>query len=189
MIDLLILEQLNAARGRLKTIVFYPLYAPIKSLLLHNDCKCAEGVAAGYQRALLATDSWPLEEIGHKKAMRALLDNLQKFKYKKPESACMSCHRNYEAIVKEVIVRTRNYFDGLCLDCMDASKAKTEDSDTDYWCHNDLTEDEFVYGCRVKRHGQPTWYFSFMGRKEEQDRFRKEIYETKKEERRDHGIY
>jgi len=45
---------------------------------------------------------------------------------------------------------------------MDKSKPKTGDIDQDYWDHD--KERNWDYGCRI-RHGQPTWYFSFMGRK------------------------
>lgn len=178
-IDNLVTEQMNAARGRLKTIVFNPLYAPIKTLLLAN-CKCSDGVASAYQRALLATNSWPLEELGNKKPMAYLLGKLSTFTFETPSNACMACHKDYKDIVSSVVTKATGYFDGLCLDCMDASNTKTGSTDTDYWLHNKLTEEEIVCGCRVKRHGQPTWYFSFMGRKEEQDRFRKECYEKRK---------
>lgn len=44
--------------------------------------------------------------------------------------------------------------------------------DTDYWIHAQLNVlwDE---KCRII-HGQPTWYFSFMGRREKMDIFQKE---------------
>ena len=46
---------------------------------------------------------------------------------------------------------------------MDASKPKLSSNDEDYWKHDNLGVgwDE---GCRVS-HDQPTWYFSFMGRR------------------------
>jgi len=47
---------------------------------------------------------------------------------------------------------------------MDASKPKLRDSDEDYWAH---ARPQYAWDseCRVD-HGQPTWYFSFMGRRE-----------------------
>lgn len=62
---------------------------------------------------------------------------------------------------KWVFKRVDDSFKGLCLDCL--TKTKFESEDDDYWnhCHNF----EFDYGCTVK-HGQPTWYFSYMGRPE-----------------------
>jgi hypothetical protein len=46
---------------------------------------------------------------------------------------------------------------------MDASKPKLSSDDEDYWKHTNLgvAWDE---GCRI-RHRQPSWYFSFLGRK------------------------
>lgn len=43
-------------------------------------------------------------------------------------------------------------------------KSKFGDKDADYWRHDkgDMTWDA---RCRID-HGQPTWYFSFMGRRE-----------------------
>ena len=32
--------------------------------------------------------------------------------------------------------------------------------------HNYLNEDDWIVGCRVDGHKEPTWYFSFMGRKD-----------------------
>lgn len=44
--------------------------------------------------------------------------------------------------------------------------SKFDNKDTDYWHHADrfVKWDE---GCRI-RHDQPTWYFSFMGRRTKQ---------------------
>jgi hypothetical protein len=39
---------------------------------------------------------------------------------------------------------------------------KGEDVDADYWEHD--MEKEWDSGCEIS-HSQPTWYFSFMGRK------------------------
>lgn len=53
---------------------------------------------------------------------------------------------------------------------MASSYKNKQDEDFDYWHH----ADRGIYdrACRVK-HGQPTWYFSFMGRKEKMDLFHK----------------
>jgi hypothetical protein len=49
---------------------------------------------------------------------------------------------------------------------MDISKPKTGDLDTDYWEHDRIRD--WSRQCRIK-HGQSTWYFSFMGRKAKMD--------------------
>ena len=70
-------------------------------------------------------------------------------------------------------MRTGAYYDGMCLDCMDRLKPKTGDGDDDYWQHNNFRdEDGWFEGCRIK-HKQPSWYFSFMGRKEDKDTLQK----------------
>lgn len=46
---------------------------------------------------------------------------------------------------------------------MDASKPKLDSDDQDYWKHAGLGV-AWSQGCRI-RHKQPTWYFSFMGRR------------------------
>jgi hypothetical protein len=46
---------------------------------------------------------------------------------------------------------------------MNASKPKLGSDDEDYWKHTNLSVG-WDHGCRL-RHGQPTWYFSFMGRR------------------------
>ena len=106
-----------------------------------------------------------------KKEIREILEQLNGFRYKPAESACSTfCQRDYEGEVGKAISYVRGYFDGLCLDCMDKTNAKTADFDSDYWHHNDLKEDEWHEGCREK-HGEPTWYFSFMGRREDREQF------------------
>ncbi|KAI0013958.1 hypothetical protein F4779DRAFT_639098 [Xylariaceae sp. FL0662B] len=69
-------------------------------------------------------------------------------------------------------------FDGLCLDCM--HKFKTGDEHSDYWEHGRLYE--FDRGCRFK-HGQPTWYFSYMGRREIMSKFQDGISKATRKRR------
>ena len=165
-------EQLNAARGRLRTIIFRPIYDAIKKVLRHREA-CCDKVACDYQRCLLATEAWPLEELGNQQPINVLLDRLATFRYDISTPTCNICNKDYNDHVKSVVSRVRASFDGLCLDCMNASMAKTGNSDKDYWKHAGLKQHEWVEGCRVE-HKEPTWYFSFMGRREERDRFRKE---------------
>lgn len=102
--------------------------------------------------------------------MTEILDRLDRFTYRPPNDACISCQKDYKRIVRGAQIYTRKYFDGLCLDCLNMSK--TGDMNEDYWLHNKLREYEWVDGCRFK-HRQATWYFSFMGRKEQRDHFQK----------------
>lgn len=165
-----VIQQLNAAKGRQRTRLHAMLFKPIEGLL-HAKCKCKEKTLFQYVKALPNTKVWPLEPIWPKMGVGSILEHLVAFSYQPPESACHACReRDYERDVCQAIGIVLKYFDGLCLDCMDKSKAKTADYDSDYWSHNSLDEDGWDRGCRV-RHGEPTWYFSFMGRKEDQERF------------------
>lgn len=49
--------------------------------------------------------------------------------------------------------------------------SKTEDMDGDYWVHAKPNV-HWDHKCRIK-HGEPTWYYSFMGRKEKMEDFNK----------------
>lgn len=105
--------------------------------------------------------------------MTTILKRLNNFSFEASKDACQSCRVDYKNIVAAAQTKTRSYFDGLCLDCMDKTKPVTKDVDMDYWEHDSLGESDFMSHCRVNHH-QPTWYFSFMGRREVLDRFLKE---------------
>lgn len=115
---------------------------------------------------------WPLEQEAQRNSVASILLRLKEFTYKAPVSACAICHADYETNVAKARQRVKSYFDGLCLDCMDRSKPRSGDTDKDYWKHNELSETDIIRSCRFV-HKQPTWYFSFMGRQEDRERFKK----------------
>ena len=102
--------------------------------------------------------------------MTTILTRLNSFSFEARKDACRSCRIDYKKHVAAAQIKTRSYFDGLCLDCMDITKPVTKDADMDYWEHDALGESDLMGHCRVTHH-QPTWYFSFMGRREVMDRF------------------
>ena len=159
-------EQLNAAKGRLRTILQRDLFKPIDPLLRDAHCPCKAETVFSYQKALMFIDVWPLENVAFNTPMNEILNRLDGFAYTPQEHACDPCSKPLEYAVEAAESHTRDYFDGLCLDCMDKHKAKTGDEDTDYVLHNKLRH--WDLGCRV-RHGEPSWYFSFMGRKEKKN--------------------
>ncbi|KAI4130199.1 MAG: hypothetical protein LQ347_003473 [Umbilicaria vellea] len=164
-------EQVNAAKGRLRTVLHRELFKPNECLLLAR-CSCKETTLFGYEKALYRIDAWPLERVAQRHSITAILDCLDNFAFEPPKEACIDfCQQNYKEAVEVTQALTRSYFDGLCLDCMDSSKPKTGNTDLDYWRHNSLRERQLVRGCRFI-HRQPTWYFSFMGGKEERDHYR-----------------
>ena len=107
-----------------------------------------------------------------------ILDRFDNFSYTPAANACSTCQQDYEGQVDRSTQFVREYFDGLCLDCMDKSKPKTKDEDTDFWAHNELTLGSWDRGCRIK-HGEPTWYFSFMGRKERRELLLKKVKKSR----------
>jgi len=165
---------LNAAKGRLRTIIHNGLFAP-NDRLLKAICPCKEVTLYSYEKALYNIKVWPLERIAQITPMIEILQRLDSFRVEAKKGACASCRNDYQRTVKLAQSQTRTYFDGLCLDCMDKSKAKAKkgDEDDDYWRHNDVPDDQLSRDCRTT-HGQPTWYFSYMGRKETIDRFLRE---------------
>ena len=181
---------MNAAKGRLRTILHYGLFGPNEKLL-GASCICRKETLYDYEKHLFDIEVWPLEQVGQKVCISTILDGLQKFSFEPKSTACYTCTRpcrvrgdfmmiDYNHHVKGVVDRVREYFDGLCLDCLDRTKPKFEDTDKDYWLHASLGECDWCRGCRVK-HKQPTWYFSFMGRQDERDRMIKKKRREKRE--------
>ncbi|KAL8912489.1 MAG: hypothetical protein Q9171_002502 [Xanthocarpia ochracea] len=172
-----VIQQLNAAKGRLRTVLHRDLYEP-NDQLLRADCICKAETLWGYEKALTLCGAWPLERVAQHTAMYQILELLRTFSYTPPSEACSSCRQNYKSIVEGAESRSRCYFDGLCLDCMGGSKESTAREDSDYWNHNDPKENDKISGCR-EEHTQPTWYFSYMGRRQRKDT----LYRSKTMER------
>ena len=165
-------EQINAAKGRLRTVIHGELFKPNEALLA-STCKCREKNLFTYEKTLFSIDVWPLERTAQRNSINTILNRLDQFELVHPTNhlCSFSSHRNFEVVVKSAQACTRSYFDGLCLDCMDKSKPKTGDVDMDYWRHSDIRDVDLISGCRVT-HRKPTWYFSFMGRQEDRVLFK-----------------
>lgn len=169
-------EQMNAARGRLRNLLHRYIFEEVKHIVENSSCRCKERVTFYYLRELRRIEIWPMEEIAAQTSVNTMLSWANKFDERKmranisnaPNSMtlCAFCDRSWGAIVREAHGKISKYFDGLCLDCMDKDKSIVIDgnSDDDYWFH-DYERMHYDVGCGV-RHGEPTWYFSFMGRRE-----------------------
>lgn len=109
--------------------------------------------------------------------MKSILESpkLKNFSPKVPPCICMACmYRLNSGHALQVRDNVQKAFQGICIDCMDASKATTLSSsgsaekhgmslrDWAYWEHDRMCD--WGRECRVQ-HGQATWYFSFMGRR------------------------
>jgi hypothetical protein len=62
------------------------------------------------------------------------------------------------------------------------SSGSAKDVDADYWTH--ARQENWDAGCPI-RHGQPTWYFSFMGRKADMDAHK--MWESQRKRERQRG--
>ncbi|RYP16275.1 hypothetical protein DL765_005243 [Monosporascus sp. GIB2] len=172
-------------RSNLGTQTHRELYRSPRSHINCDDRKCRDVMVYRYFVALDATGSFPVNygENRHKSVNRLLCDaeNISleivelNSNAKHASWICNPCRRGIaaqtagglESQVREGINRVRRNFEGLCLDCM--HKYKTGDKDCDYWNHARTMD--FSKGCRF-RHGEPTWYYSYMGRDDEMKKFK-----------------
>ena len=112
-------EQLNAAKGRLKTILHRTLYTPIDNLLKRARCPCKAIVLYAYEQSLSNTRAWPLESAFLNQSVQNVLRDLEGFPG--PEAffprTCGGrwCTFDFAAAVDAARAECRKYFDGLCL--------------------------------------------------------------------------
>lgn len=112
-------ENLNAARGRLKSVLHGKLYDCVDTLLEFAACHLRKDVLWGYFTALNQTQSWPLERYAARYSTQELLENLESFDYvdPHPRRTCADdcCGQNFNKVVRKAIEATGSLFDGLCL--------------------------------------------------------------------------
>ena len=111
-------EQLNAAKGRLKTILHRGLYAPIDGLLKHARCRDKANVLYAYEQSLSNSGAWPLETGFLNNSVDRMLKMLDGFRGTKPlPQTCGAryCSFGFEQVVGKAREECRRYFDGLCL--------------------------------------------------------------------------
>lgn len=151
---------------------------------LFQACNCKEKALFNYCKGLDLTRTWPLEEWGSRKPTEEPLEGLKLSKYDPPEVACICCQYDIgSVVVQRTSLEVEDYFDGLCMQCMDSSRTSSKQMDTMYWSYD--RSRAWGANCSVN-HGQPTWYFSFMGRKAEMDAHKERERERKRaRERRD----
>ena len=184
----MLLGPMNHARGSLKTCLHRGIWNPIGSLLEEGDKECSCGqwasTAGYYFAALVKTKAYPLETTFPKNSVNKILERLQKFEafsevQEIGEGDCDLCSENWDWGVKKAIDNTRDYFDGLCIDCMDRSRPKMGNTDIDYWRQAESVNGRWDHNCRIK-HGEPTWYVSWCG----QGEHRQKLINTHREKNR-----
>ncbi|CZR57067.1 uncharacterized protein PAC_06956 [Phialocephala subalpina] len=168
-----IITSINAARGSLKTKIHQGIYS---RRFFSSSCSCKMEGYFQYGLALDKTGVWPLEEVMHGRdafSLQQILQGLGRFGYKAPNETCNLCSQDFATtVVGPTVDRVQRNFEGLCLDCID--KGEKRDWDFEYRYHQarrvwDMAE----AGCRFE-HSEPTWYFSWMARKQAADFFERE---------------
>ncbi|GIC86439.1 uncharacterized protein Aud_002811 [Aspergillus udagawae] len=177
-----IIQQLNAAKGRLRTILHQALFKRVNEIIDSATCACKEQTVFDFLKTLRRIHVSPLDLDSTKASAAEMLDRLRQYDGTNTRSQgpslndtsldhsrqrpCSVCWLDGHTIVRQAVRRVSSYFDGLCLDCMDRTKdlRVKGNTDQDYWFHNEWKE-SYDSNCRIS-HGEPTWYFSFMGRKE-----------------------
>jgi hypothetical protein len=174
---------MNAARGRLKSILHAGIWERVGQLLREGrastTCTHAPESAGLFLDALVHLGTYPLEEIWPKNSVTQVLRTLSRFSDLRT-GQCGVCTVEWKPHVENAVEKTEGYFDGLCLDCMKRSwLPRGKDPDTEYWSANGSDKGRWDMHCRIK-HGQPTWYASFCGR----DEFRQRMIKDHNEEKR-----
>jgi hypothetical protein len=178
---------MNHARGSLKTRLHGGLWEKVGKLL-SSGCKCGKWahIAGKYFAELVLVDAYPLETTFPKASINTILTRLAAFDLEgEIDHTCVTCNIDWDREVEKAIERTRGNFDGLCLDCMDATRVKRGSQDADYWQHLKSVDGRWDTRCRV-RHGQQTWYVSWCGRDEHRRKLLDQHWEAKREERNFH---
>ncbi|XRM45695.1 hypothetical protein ABZX51_008771 [Aspergillus tubingensis] len=174
-----LMRQLNAARDRLCEIVRQELSGRITHILQRPLSPCCERTVFEFLRELQRIQAWPLDNCFTNHGIDELLNRLAHFDANRMHKYidfatnspinCVMCIMDWNTIVESTATRVAGYFDGLCLDCAlrtDESPPPGGQYDKkDYW---DCLEshDRYDRKCRIQ-HGEPSWYFSFMGEQRE----------------------
>ncbi|KAI2717753.1 hypothetical protein CBS147332_4633 [Penicillium roqueforti] len=159
----IVIQQLNAARGRLRTVLQRSLFGDLNMTLDKAHCGCAAESMFAYFRELHHIRVKPLDSDIYKNCVSDILNRLANFnednmaKRKPSVQRCVVCPFSWKRTVEYARRLVDGYFHGLCLDCMQ----KHPDEDSEYW---DLRTTRLVYDqtCRIT-HGEATWFSSFMG--------------------------
>ena len=191
-----IIQQLNLARGRIRSNLSRYLTVSKKQLLIldaDRRCPCACARQIEFETRLQKRHIWPLNHHASLNDAISAMDPGKVFGYS-PDLCAHDGYANwnpdFNEIVRVACKKTKNYFEGLCLDCM--SKRPLDDNNRDFRAYEQFHDhimrpinlsalgklrrepgrryDKF---CRVQ-HTQPTWYFSLLARREEPVRLRGE---------------
>ena len=136
--------------------------------LLHARCDEKERLTFGYLSALTGTGVWPLDLYYSEHTISHTLRKLRSFKYPPIDHNCDCCPKDFEQIVQEAVADNEDHFHGLCLDCI--NRADKSNRDPKGKAEREARRGYWDAGCRIT-HEEPTWWFSFIARKDEKDHF------------------
>ncbi|KAK5684628.1 hypothetical protein LTR17_027177 [Elasticomyces elasticus] len=183
-----IINQLNGAKARLKTVLHRDLYKPIDGLLRFAKCQCKAEVLFAYEHMLTRHNVWPLETAFVNQSVDGILRKLELVPsgMRQPRTCgTRLCSFDFGYTIAVVRAEMKKLFDGLCLgiipppifflstpltfllnvDCMAASNPSPSSADSDeaFWAKaRNKYNSSWDKDCRI-RHQQPTWFFSFIG--------------------------
>ncbi|KAK5720166.1 hypothetical protein LTR15_007439 [Elasticomyces elasticus] len=162
-----IINQLNGAKARLKTVLHRDLYKPIEGLLRFAKCQCKAEVLFAYEHMLTRHNVWPLETAFVNQSVDGVLRKLELVPsgMRQPRTCgTRLCSFDFGYTIASVRAEMKKLFDGLCLDCMATSNpTNPEESDEAFWAKaRNKYNSSWDKDCRI-RHQQPTWFFSFIG--------------------------
>lgn len=119
---------LNAAKGRLRSVLARGINVPVFTLIHRAECVKKERVLWCYIEGLYATRAYPLDSNGPKIGMTETLKRLATFNATNPHDAeslkeCAEtvglrsrvCGVGFKGVVSDACKETAELFDGLCL--------------------------------------------------------------------------
>jgi hypothetical protein len=124
------------------------------------ECRHWDAVVGQYFAALVRTEVYPLEYSFSKHSIYELLNMLDDFVMRRPPLGCDICTWDWKRQIEDAQTKIPTFFQGLCIDCMNKSKAKHGNVDKDYWKGLGNVDGRWDKGCRLT-HGETTWYVSW----------------------------
>jgi hypothetical protein len=143
-------------------------------------CSCKKDALWEFHQALGRTNARPVELVTRGKyaiLMKDILGRLEDFEYDAPKGSSDYCSLGFEnKVILPAIKNVRTNFDGIYLDCINDPRRKNKEPE-----HGPDEKRVYDLGCRFK-HGQPTWYFSWLYSLKVQEKQEKEQESEKMKE-------
>ena len=178
-IEISFLGAMNAAKGSMRKDIVKALFSPLEKFCSAGCAVKAQSLES-YIEGVKRTGVWPLETMPQNSIQKFLNSpGVLKWEAKVPEGACISCIKQLRGHhITKMPEEIKEYWVGLCLDCMDTSKPKTDCLTRD-WARDEQQEFDWSEDCRI-RHGRNTVYFSYMARPDFRSTFTEQQQDRKK---------